>query len=61
MRLFDLCSYDSSVEGNDACWVVITARLIRADDSDACAIKIADPVDNLRDSFTMKPERRGGW
>ena len=56
--LVDLCSHDASIEGNDARWVVMIARLVQADDSDAWAIKVADLLDNLRDSGTMEVEWR---
>jgi hypothetical protein len=56
--LVDLCSHDASIEGTDARWVVMIARLVQADDSDAWAIKVADLADNLRDSGTMEVERR---
>lgn len=58
VRLVDLCSHDASIEGNDARWVVMIARLVQAGDADAWAIKVADLVDNLRGSGTMKAERR---
>lgn len=58
VRLVDLCSHDASIEGNDARWVAMIARLVQAGDSDAWAIKVADLVDNLRDSGTMEVGRR---
>jgi (p)ppGpp synthase/HD superfamily hydrolase len=58
VRLVDLCSHDASIEGTDARWVVMIARLVQAGDSDAWAIKVADLVDNLRDSGTMEVGRR---
>ncbi len=58
MRLVDLCSHDASIEGTDARWVVMIARLVQAGDSDAWAIKVADLADNLRDSGTMEVGRR---
>lgn len=57
VELVDLCSHDASIEGNDARWVVMMARLVQAGDSDAWAIKVADLVDNLRDSGTMEVMR----
>lgn len=57
-RLVDLCSHDAAIEGTDARWVVMMARLVQAGDSDAWAIKVADLVDNLRDSGTMEVGRR---
>lgn len=58
VRLVDLCSHDASIEGTDARWVVMIARLVQAGDSDAWAIKVADLVDNLMDSGTMEVGRR---
>lgn len=58
VELVDLCSHDASIEGNDARWVVMMARLVQAGDSDAWAIKVADLVDNLRDSGTLEVGRR---
>ena len=58
VELVDLCSHDASIEGTDARWVVMMARLVQAGDSDAWAIKVADLVDNLRDSGTMEVGRR---
>ena len=58
VRLVDLCSHEAPVEGTDARWVVMMARLVQAGDSDAWAIKVADLADNLRDSGTMEMGRR---
>lgn len=58
VRLVDLCSHDASIEGTDARWVAMMARLVQARDSDAWAIKVADLADNLRDSGTMEVGRR---
>ena len=58
VRLVDLCSHDAAIEGTDARWVVMIAQLVRAGDSDAWAIKVADLVDNLRDSGMMEVGRR---
>ncbi len=58
VRLVDLCSHDAAIEGTDARWVVMIARLVQAGDSDAWAIKVADLADNLRDSGTMEVGRR---
>ena len=58
VELVDLCTHDASIEGNDARWIVMMARLVQAGDSDAWAIKVADLADNLRDSGTMRKERR---
>jgi len=58
VRLVNLCSHDAAIEGTDARWVVMMARLVQVGDSDAWAIKVADLVDNLRDSGTMEVGRR---
>ncbi len=58
VELVDLCTHDASIEGNDARWIVMMARLVQAGDSDAWAIKVADLADNLRDSGTMEEGRR---
>jgi (p)ppGpp synthase/HD superfamily hydrolase len=58
LELVRHCSHDSRVEGNDQRWVVMVADLVKANDVEAWAIKLADLTSNVTDCHTMKPERQ---
>lgn len=53
-----LCTHDLSVKGSDERWTLLMAGLVRAQDAEAWAVKIADVTDNLRSSEHLVPERR---
>lgn len=57
VELVKLCSHDKKINNGDGRWVKMIAGLVDANDRDAYAIKLADILDNLRDSHTMRPER----
>jgi len=58
VALVDLCSHDESVQGGEARWVKMIARLVEANDLDAWTIKLADILDNLRSCHTMPLDRQ---
>lgn len=58
VHLVFLCSHDESLPSNDGRWVDMMAKLVRANDRDAWAIKIADLTSNISDSHGMLPDRR---
>ncbi len=58
IELVDLCSHDEAVEGGDARWVKMMARLSETNDIDAWIIKLADILDNLRSCHTMPLDRQ---
>ncbi len=58
VRLVDLCTHDISIKDSDVRWVCMVARLAKANDPDAWAIKLADIYDNLKESTALEPERR---
>lgn len=58
LELVRYCTHDNTIEGNDARWVCMMAELVRGNDVDAWAIKIADILCNIGDSATMYPDRR---
>jgi len=58
IELVDLCSHDKSVQGGDARWVKMIARLVERNDQDAWVIKLADILDNLRSCHTMPEDRQ---
>jgi hypothetical protein len=58
VELVDLCSHDPTVEGGEARWVKMVARLVEANNADAWAIKVADITDNIRGCVTMPIERQ---
>lgn len=57
VSLVRLCSHDAAIAHKDARWVLMIASLIRANDPDAWAIKLADVLDNLGDAHAMRLER----
>lgn len=57
-ELVGYCTHDRAIEGNDARWVCMMAGLVRANDAEAWAIKLADIVCNIGDSATMPADRR---
>lgn len=58
LELIGLCSHEDLIDGNDERWVCMMAGLVRANNTDAWAIKIADMVCNIADSGTMPEDRR---
>ncbi|MCR4311732.1 MAG: HD domain-containing protein, partial [Candidatus Uhrbacteria bacterium] len=58
VELVDLATYDETVASSDGRWVCMVARLVRADDGDAWAIKLADIASNISDSHGMRLDRR---
>lgn len=55
--LVRLCSHDATITHKDSRWMFMVANLVRADDADAWAIKLADVLDNLGDAHAMTPDR----
>lgn len=55
--LVRLCSFDKKLPAGDTRWEAMIDNLIKANDRDAWAIKIADIIDNIADSFALSPER----
>jgi (p)ppGpp synthase/HD superfamily hydrolase len=55
--LVRLCSFDKSIVDNNARWFMMIIGLYDASDADAWAIKIADLIDNLRDSWALPAAR----
>lgn len=53
-----LCSHDETLPSNDGRWVDMMAKLVRANNRDAWAIKVADLTSNITDSAGMPPDRR---
>lgn len=58
LELVRSCTHDNAIEGNDARWVCMMAGLVRGNDAEAWAIKIADILCNIGDSDTMPADRR---
>ncbi len=58
LELVRFCTHDNAIEGNDARWVCMMAELVRGNDAEAWAIKIADILCNIGDSDTMPADRR---
>lgn len=58
IALVDLCSHSPIIEGGDARWMCMMARLIEAADADAWSIKLADLTSNIGDAHAMSEDRR---
>ena len=58
IELVDLCSHSLGVQDKNERWVLMIARLIKANDDDAWRIKLADLADNLGQSRGLSPENR---
>lgn len=63
LRIVDLSSHNLTVPNGTALekdqrWAGMVARLERAGDADAWAVKVCDLIDNLIGSVTLPPERR---
>lgn len=57
VELVRLCSFDKSLPAGDVRWAAMIGNLAKVNDRDAWAIKIADLVDNIGDSYALSPER----
>ncbi len=53
-----LGTHPLDIENSTERWMLMTAKLIEADDEDAWRIKLADLTDNLRQSKGLSPEAR---
>lgn len=58
VELVSLCSHMETSLGKEARWTLMIARLIQADDRDAWMIKIADLLDNLKESRGLTESKR---
>lgn len=58
VHLVDLASHDNAIDDKDERWAHMVARLERAEDSEAWAIKVCDLIDNLHGSVSLPPVRR---
>lgn len=63
LEIVDLSSHDMSLHvmtthEKDRRWAGMVARLERANDRDAWAVKVCDLIDNLIGSVTLPPDRR---
>lgn len=57
LTLIQLATHNTDIVDRDLRWVLMVAELVKADNADAWAIKLADVFDNVKDSHAMKPER----
>ncbi len=57
IRLIKLCSHDKTIVNRDLRWMLMIVGLVRADNPAAWSIKIADVLDNLKESRAMKKDR----
>jgi len=55
--LVRLCSFDKNLPVGDIRWEAMIDNLTKTNDREAWAIKIADIIDNIADSFALSPER----
>ena len=53
-----LSTHPLDVKDSTERWLLMTARLVEADDEDAWRIKLADLTDNLRQCKSLSPENR---
>lgn len=58
IELVRLCSHSETDMGKEARWTLMIAKLIEAKDREAWAIKIADLLDNLKESRGLAFENR---
>lgn len=58
IELVDLCTHRLDVEDSAERWVLMMARLVEAGDQDAWRIKLADMIDNLRQSHALPVANR---
>lgn len=58
IQLVDLCTHRLDIKDSAERWVLMMARLIESGDQDAWRIKLADQIDNLRQSSGLSPENR---
>lgn len=58
IELVRLCSHDMEVKDSTERWILMIAKLIKANDDDAWRIKLADLADNLSRSRGLSPENR---
>lgn len=57
ITLVQLCSHDKEIENKDLRWMHMIIGLVEAKNKKAWAIKIADVLDNVQESYAMKKER----
>ncbi len=53
IELVELCSHEETDLGSEARWTLMIAKLIKANDREAWAIKVADLLDNLKESSAL--------
>jgi (p)ppGpp synthase/HD superfamily hydrolase len=61
VELVDLSSHDSTIDDKDRRWALMVARLERANDREAWAVKVCDLIDNLHGSISLSLERRAAF
>ena len=52
-----LCTHDTNISQKDRRWIIMVAKLTKADSREAFAIKLADVFDNLMDAHMLPKER----
>ncbi len=57
IELVKLCSHDKEILNKDLRWMLMIVGLVEAKNKEAWAIKIADVLDNIKESYAMKKER----
>lgn len=60
IEIVRLCTHDREVPNKDSRWLLMIAGIVRVNDADALAVKLADTIDNARDSYRLQasdPER----
>ncbi|MEK7655566.1 MAG: HD domain-containing protein [Patescibacteria group bacterium] len=58
VELVKLCSHEETNLGKEARWTLMIAKLIEANDYEAWAIKLADLLDNLKESQWLAEDKR---
>lgn len=57
ITLVQLCSHDKEIENKDLRWMHMIIGLVEAKNKNAWAIKVADVLDNVHESYAMKKNR----
>lgn len=58
VELVRLCTHKETPLGSVARWTMMIATLVAANDEEAWMIKLADLLDNIKESYALVPERR---
>lgn len=57
IKLIKLCSHDKTISNHDLQWMLMIINLVKANNPAAWSIKIADVLDNFKESYAMRKER----